>query len=522
LGVSLSVTSHAAQEKRVALVIGNGAYQHAAPLPNPVNDASDLAGALRELGFDVIEGQDLTLTALGQRVREFARRAGGARVALFFYAGHGMQVGDRNYLVPIDARLEHPSDLDFETVEVDKILQQMQAEDRVNLVFLDACRDNPLARSLARSLTGTRSATVEQGLAKIDAGRGTLIAFATSPKKVALDGGGRNSPFTAALLKHIRTPGMDIQRVLTRVTGDVEDSTNGTQSPWVHASLRYDVVLKPAEQAPSGPSIAVPQRPTAPDPCRDAAAHYRGAESLGTESAFEDHLKQFPACPFASLARGKLAALKEKAAAEKAEQERQRVAATGAECDRLAANPYDPRRPADIAGVPYGELQVHAREAIAACEKALKSNPNEPRYLYQLARASQSSDPKKAFGLYRRATQQSYPAAFDNLGWMYLTGRGGTKSEGEAVRAFSRGADLGDPDAMVSLAKLYAAGTGVAQSAERAQTLYQRAAVLGHQDAVAMVQKLEDEAVRAAEARRNSEEAAKMFLNILGGIATPR
>jgi tetratricopeptide (TPR) repeat protein len=227
---------------RVALVIGNGDYRHASRLANPANDATDIAQALRRLGFDVVEGRDLDRRGMENKVREFGRKLDGAALALFFYAGHGLQVGGKNYLVPIDAKLERAGDLNFETIDVGNVLAQMETEKRVNLVLLDACRDNPLARSFARSL-GTRSTSVGQGLASIQSAIGTMIAYATQPDNVALDGTGRNSPFTAALLKHIGTPGLDIGVVMRRVRTDVIAATLEKQVPWDHSSLTGEVIL---------------------------------------------------------------------------------------------------------------------------------------------------------------------------------------------------------------------------------------------------------------------------------------
>jgi uncharacterized caspase-like protein len=197
---------------------------------------------LRKLGFEVIEGRDLDKRSLEDKVREFGRKLDRANIALFFYAGHGMQVGGRNYLIPIDAKLERPGDLSFETVDVSQVLAQMEAEQRVNLVFLDACRDNPLARSFARTL-GTRAVSVGQGLATIQGALGTMISYATQPDAVALDGDGRNSPFTSALLTHLVTPGIEIGSVMKRVRADVVQATRGKQIPWDHSSLIGDVVL---------------------------------------------------------------------------------------------------------------------------------------------------------------------------------------------------------------------------------------------------------------------------------------
>jgi tetratricopeptide (TPR) repeat protein len=232
----------AAPRTRVALVIGNGAYQHATRLPNPTNDAADVAQALRRLGFEVVDGRDLDRRGMEDKVREFSRKLDRAHVALFFYAGHGMQVAGRNYLIPVDAKLERAGDINFETVDISHVLGQMEADQRVNLVFLDACRDNPLARSFARSL-GTRSTAVGQGLASIQGAVGTMIAYATQPDAVALDGDGRNSPFTAALLKHLATPGLDIGVLMRRVRADVVQETRGRQVPWDHSSLIGEIVL---------------------------------------------------------------------------------------------------------------------------------------------------------------------------------------------------------------------------------------------------------------------------------------
>jgi tetratricopeptide (TPR) repeat protein len=228
--------------RRVALVIGNAKYRYATQLANPSNDAADIAQALRKLGFDVVEGRDLDKHAMEDRIREFGRKVERADLALLFYAGHGMQVGGKNYLVPIDAKLERTGDLTLDTIEVGQILAQMEAEKRVNLVFLDACRDNPLARSFARSL-GARSTSVGSGLAAIQSAVGTMIAYATQPDNVALDGEGRNSPFTAALLKHIATPNLEISALMKRVRADVIAATREKQVPWDHSSLVGDVVL---------------------------------------------------------------------------------------------------------------------------------------------------------------------------------------------------------------------------------------------------------------------------------------
>ncbi|MEM8663396.1 MAG: caspase family protein [Pseudomonadota bacterium] len=248
LALTVSITvpqwAEASFERKVALVVGNAAYENATPLANPVRDAKAMAAAFERLGFEVVSGYDLSLQDMNNTIREFRLKAKKADLTTFFYAGHALQASGQNYIVPVDARFQDDAALDFEAVKVDFVMRQMRNDDGVSLVFLDACRDNPLARTLGPL---TRS-TLGQGLAQMDirdAGRGLAIAFATSPGEVAYDGVGENSPFTTALLKHIETEGADIQEVMSKVTGEVLDTTEERQRPWMNASLTGPVVLKP-------------------------------------------------------------------------------------------------------------------------------------------------------------------------------------------------------------------------------------------------------------------------------------
>jgi uncharacterized caspase-like protein len=231
----------AAAEKRVALIIGNSAYLNAGTLSNPVNDATDTAKVLKGFGFDVILGLDLTRPDFEQKVRAFSQALADADAAILFYAGHGLQVAGHNYLLPVDAKLGSERDLDFEAVSLDFVLRQMEAgrEGKINIVFLDACRDNPLSKNLARSM-GTRSVNVGQGLAEVQTGVGTFIAYSTQPGNVALDGEGRNSPFTAAFAKHVQEPGRNLTAIMIDVRKDVLAVTGGRQVPWDHSALTSD------------------------------------------------------------------------------------------------------------------------------------------------------------------------------------------------------------------------------------------------------------------------------------------
>ena len=206
--IALSVGSHSAdKQRRIALVIGNSAYVKTPELTNPHNDAKAIAEALVGLEFEVIEGFDLSKSDFDKKVLSFARKLKGADVGLFFYAGHGLQVNGRNYLVPVDAELEDEAALDFSMVQLHTVLKQMERQPRTNLIFLDACRDNPLARNLSRAM-GTRGGSIGQGLAQASTGIGTMIAYATQPGNVAKDGEGNNSPFTTARCwSTFRSPG---------------------------------------------------------------------------------------------------------------------------------------------------------------------------------------------------------------------------------------------------------------------------------------------------------------------------
>ncbi|MER9163986.1 caspase domain-containing protein [Mesorhizobium sp. M0715] len=280
----LLLSADAQPQRRVALVIGNGTYAEAGTLANPVNDALDIADKLRSIGFEVIEGNDLGKRELERSMGAFSDALQGAGVGLFYYAGHGLQVDGRNYIVPVDARLDVPVKLQLEAVPIDEVLDIMEQQTKVSLVFLDACRNNPFARSLSRTAT-TRSAKALAGLAQFESTRGSFIAFSTAPGAVAMDGSGRNSPFAAALLRHIAEPGQSINDMMIAVRRDVVSQTRETQRPWEQGSLleRFEFVSdgQPAE----------PQRPAAaPAPSTEVAALER---SVGEDKgSIEKFLRQ--------------------------------------------------------------------------------------------------------------------------------------------------------------------------------------------------------------------------------------
>lgn len=254
-----------AAERKVALVIGNSAYQAAGKLENPLNDAGDVSRKLKSLGFEVIEGFDLSKQEMDTAIRSFSGALENAALGLFFYAGHGLQVSGVNYLVPIDAQVKSASALDFELVRLDQIQKTMELEARANIILLDACRNNPFARSLTAGRSGARSVDVGRGLARMEVGRGTLISFSTQPGNVALDGNGRNSPYAAALVRHLGLPGQDLSSSLIEVRKEVLQQTDGSQIPWDHSALLERIVLAPDPNAPAASATPPPTAPPAAD-----------------------------------------------------------------------------------------------------------------------------------------------------------------------------------------------------------------------------------------------------------------
>jgi uncharacterized caspase-like protein len=311
---SVSLAAVSPVEKRVALVIGNGAYQNAVRLDNAVFDARAVADSFRKLGFQVVDGYDLDIDQMRSKVSEFSAALSDSKSAVIYYAGHGISVDEENYLVPTDIVLKSPTDLDLNAISVSLLLKQMKRDDRVNIVILDACRDNPFAAVLARQKT--RALVVERGLTRIDGdlARGTLIAFASDPKSSALDGpNGQHSPFTEAFLAHLFDAGVPIDTVMSRVRNDVWEKTGHHQLPWVNTSLIGEYELNP-EIAP-GPT-AESAKPSA-TPAEILADPRQAQENLLWESAqhsnlgadYQAYLSAFPAGVFAQMAKNRIASI---------------------------------------------------------------------------------------------------------------------------------------------------------------------------------------------------------------------
>ena len=257
-------------DKRVALVIGNGEYERAGKLSNPIRDAEAMDALLQRAGFEVVEAKrNLSAIAMRRALRNFADRTRDADIAVVFYAGHGIEVNGSNYLVPVDAILERDIDVEDEAVPLDRVMQILEQVKRLRLVILDACRDNPFARTMKRTIPNR---SIGRGLAEVRVlSADTLIAFAAKAGSTASDGMGTNSPYTAALVKHLTTPGLDIRIALGRVRDEVIKSTGSGQEPFVYGSLGGSEItlvaaltLPPPATAPAVPVLTFPVPPPAP------------------------------------------------------------------------------------------------------------------------------------------------------------------------------------------------------------------------------------------------------------------
>lgn len=289
----------AQQERRVALIVGVGAYRNVPALANPPNDARDLGAVFDRLGFETETLVDPDRLALEAGVRRLGQRARGADAAFFFFAGHGLEASGRNWLLPAPAEIRSDRDLRFEALDLDSVLEQLDGAARLSILVLDACRDNPFRKRLQAS---GRGAPATSGLGQASATVGTLLAFATAPDTVADDGRGRNSPFTTALLKRIETPGLEIRQLMAEVRREVREATQGRQVPWENSALEGSFYFR-AAAAPAPAAAAPPAVATAPGA---EMVFWESVRSSRNPADLRAYLTRFPNGVFASLARNRL------------------------------------------------------------------------------------------------------------------------------------------------------------------------------------------------------------------------
>jgi uncharacterized caspase-like protein len=380
-------------EKRVALVIGNGSYSHIAHLPNVANDAATMAALFRTAKFDAVDVRhNLGVAELRRALRDFAGQAADADVAVLFYAGHGIEVGQVNYLIPVDARLITDYDVEDETVALDRILQAMEPAKRLRLVILDACRENPFVKSMKR-MVAARS--VGRGLGRVEPSTtNTLIAFATKPNAIAEDGKGSNSPFTAALVKHLLTPNLDLRIALGHVRDEVMASTASKQEPYVTGSLGGGIVSIVGNDPKSGALTPQPQS-------TEAERAWGLAKGTASITALEAFIRRFGDTYYGDLAKMQLAELRQAASAKeaatsKAEEEAQAKAA--AERQRLAMlrAEQDGKRIADDAAAKKAAEEAQTKRL--AQEEAKRQRIAMLKAEQETKRAAEAAANRKADG----------------------------------------------------------------------------------------------------------------------------
>lgn len=303
VALTLVVQSGARAEGRVALVIGNSSYEKIPALANPKRDAALMANTLRHVGFEVVTAIDADRRTMGRAIRDFGktlRSAGRDAVGLIYFAGHGIQARGANYLIPIGATIEDAADLDIEALSASDILAQLEsAGNRLNLVILDACRNNPLQGSMR---------SMGRGLARIKAASGTLVAFAAAPGQVASDGARGNSPYTAALAQAMLKPGLTVEQVFKQVRVSVEDQTGGQQTPWEESSLRGEFYFTPAVQTTTTQAPA----PPAPKPAADNSVEmvfWDTVKDSHDKVLLQSYIDRYPNGAFSTLAQLMIARL---------------------------------------------------------------------------------------------------------------------------------------------------------------------------------------------------------------------
>lgn len=480
-------------EKRVALIIGNSAYESVGELENPVNDASDIAIALEGLGFEVFLGLDMLQGEMLALTESFATAAADSDVSLFYYAGHGFQVNGQNYLVPVDATIASAEDVAPQTVSLPEVLNRMERSQGIRLVFLDACRNNPFEGG----------GDISGGLARVGSGADFMLAYATQPDNVAYDGTGRNSFFTEAMLSHIYTPGQDISDLMISVRKDVIAATGGRQIPWDNSSLTRQFRFDNSPVTASEETLLWQVAVNADDPqlmqlymdrypqgahAQDVVAYLSdGGESrtrklvVGDDDEqaerlwqlaqrsrmrplLEFYLEQYPGGAHVAQARRLLQSIPAP-----------EDMTPGGICERLATHPRDAT--AKNAGVPFAQLRNTAVSAMQSCSAAAAQSPDLPHYVALLARATAAAgDLERAVQLYRQAADRGDLRAKVSLAQLAETGTGMAQDTAGAVQLYEQAAAAGSLDAMINLAIALFEGQIVQQDQARAIELLQRAA----------------------------------------------
>ena len=541
----LTISAAEAGERRVAFVIGNSGYQTVPSLPNPKNDAAAVAQALKKSGFEVVSAIDLDRVGFDQAFEKFVRSLAGADMSVFYYSGHGIQVGGDNRIIPTDAQLKSAADLEVETVSVKTIMSYMKSNSKLQLVFLDSCRNNPFPASSFLVGPEKQLLVAGVGLAAQEGALGSLIAFSTQPGAVAIDGQGDQSPFTASMLSHTFKLGIDVKTAMAQVTDDVWKATEQKQKPWSSDSLgqavffkRPAVKLAPAETvvASKEPAVKIAAAPSQDAPAVATAPLNQIAEILSQALSQPRRvpigvgqvamLDNFPIVRAAGADQIEVTAVPKAGmlyldgnplsegdvlngeslrkitfepvtdSHKKAQQFELKVAGTGGnaattvtgniepfvvECDEEAGEPLD------LQGVTVGKLpnEIIPHSAIAACMDAVVKFPTVVRYKFELGRAKLAAkDTTVALSLFKEAADKGYKRAFYELGYMAQNSIGRNQDISAANGLFKIAAEQGDPYGMLAYGRNLSQGRGVAKDLESGIRLLNKSVEMGHTDAM--------------------------------------
>ena len=474
----LLVAAGARAEERMALVIGIGSYRHVPQLPNPPNDASAVAGSLTRLGFSVTSLTDLTFDDMRAALRDFSQAARGADIALVFFAGHGMEVSGRNWLIPVDAVLRSDAEIDKYAVGLDAIMRSV-GEAHFGLIILDACRDNPFAAAMVQRQAGR---AITRGLARVQPKGNLLVAYAARDGTTADDGDGRNSPFTAALLQNLETPGLEIGRLFRRVRDTVMRETRGHQQPFTYDGLasRELVYFKPPAQAvalpapdPATECDRLAASPTDKDrPASIAGVDRKKIDGLAALSACEAAVKKYPQTARFYFQLGRAAwTLKSYRQAHELFAKASDLGSGIAAYDLgvIYLNGLDSKKDEAKArawlqrGVELGDVSAMATLGLV--------------YSLEPDRA----DDALAYGLFVKAADED-PVAMNSLGFFYETGRQVAQDYAAARNWYERAAARGNEVAMRNLGSLHERGAGVPKDLVLARSLYEKAAAAGDEE----------------------------------------
>ncbi|MCO6186633.1 caspase family protein [Rhizobium sp. L1K21] len=506
--------------RRVALLIGNQTYENVSNLSNPRNDAELMAGVLKEAGFSSVEiASDLDLRGMQKALRDFEDLADGAEVALVYYSGHGMEMNGRNYLIPVDATLKSDRDVADETLVLSRLERALNGATRLKLVILDACRDNPFANTMTRSVA---SRSLGKGLAKVEPkAPDMLVAFASRAGTVALDGSSGNSPFALALSKFLVEPGLDIRIALGKVRDYVIELTNRQQEPFVYGSLGGAQVILNINEATINMGSGAGENSAAADweNIRDLADKelievflerhgadpvYRllaekklemlnaqdqstagKADDIAWEAirgssdaaAFVRFLERYPDSAHRRAAESQIIALVPRASANE-----ESISPARRDCYLLAAEP------GAIPGYPGVALKrIDAGRALTACAQAVNEEPDNGMLIDFLARAHEASNnAKEASEAYEKAAAAGNTYAMTNLGWLHLDANGVDADGNRARTLFEQAAKAGNPFAQTSLAWAYRNGkAGLDKDMKQALNWYRQAAEQAYGKAMA-------------------------------------